>query len=740
MLQRLEQRLQEAILSLKAIHRTQDTTISSSTLCATCASLNIKQILRDGLPEEDKICLGLLPDIMNKGGHCGMCCLVSDLIRRRWRLHDFPNADLQNISCYLSSRQFPEDAPGPQARRPCYRLYIHPSRRLLDIQRRLVTTGAALYLDIQSLAEDSRELSRSRDLHGRGLKEEVDIGLIKKWIKRCETKHDCESVWWRPADERLPVFVRMIDVTKMALVPASPECRYIALSYVWGGPGDYYWTTTENIKTRVHPGGLDASILPATIRDAIALTHQIGEQYIWIDALCILQDSPTDKGAQICIMDLIYSRAAFTIFAASGQSVRDGLSGVSPTSRSVTQHIECVQGVHLAIPLPPLSEALTESNWSTRGWTFQEILLSRRRLIFTKHQMYFECAEDVWCEDVVAESKTLSSCHPLFISGTALSLPNYSEASYMTVRDYVATVARYSQRRLTVESDIVAAITALLNVLTRNCEPTGSDLKKAFPFGMWIRHLDTSLLWQPSLHEALVRRTVVDGNHLRWPSWAWTGWKGAVQYGNESQMLDGSDSDIHARPDESLVTAWHMVDDYRSIVRLDVETILASWTVPVNAEQINPQVYVRSKNYASDLELEFLPPPGTLIFRTRRAHFQVVKVDDGVVNTDSAAAHAIFHIVPVDPAPQNNAGRIILSTSTASPTTFEFIVLSRCDGIRGICDELIWGERYYGCLLHVMAVQGTLDDSRVRERVGVGVVVESAWVKSRVEECVVLLA
>ncbi|KAI6151050.1 heterokaryon incompatibility protein-domain-containing protein [Pisolithus tinctorius] len=715
----------------------------TSTLCTTCAALDIKQILRDGLSEGDKVSLGLLLDIMDKSDRCGLCSLVSDLIRRRWRLHNFPDADLQNIKLYLSSREFVEPVvPDPQGRKTCHRLYIHPSHRLPDIQRQLITTGAALHLDIQLLEEDYRKLSRSRDLHGRRLEENIDVGLIKKWIKNCETDHDCESVWWRPSDEGLPDFVRMIDVTKMALVPASPDCRYVALSYVWGGPGDYYWTTTENIKTRVHPAGLDAGILPATIRDAIHLTRQIGERYLWIDALCILQDSPSDKGAQICIMDLIYSRAAFTIFAASGMSVRDGLSGILPGSRSVTQHIECVQGFHLAIPLPSLSEALAESNWNTRGWTFQEILLSRRRLVFTKHQMYFECTKDVWCEDVVAESKALSSSRPLYISGTSISLPkpDYPGASYMTVTDYATAVAGYSQRRLTVESDIIAAITALLNVLTRNCEPAGSDPKKAFQFGMWIRYLDASLLWQPSLREVLVRRTVPDGNRPLWPSWAWAGWKGAVQYGNESQMLDGYDSDVHARPDESLVTAWYMVDEDRSIIQLDVEPILANWTAPVNAEPTNPQMYARSENYASDLELEFSPSPGTLIFRTRRAHFQVVKVDDGVVNTDASAPHAVFHIVPVDPARQSNAGRIILPASVASPATFEFVVLSRCDGIRGMWDELTWGERYYGCVLHVMAVQETPNDSRVRERVGIGVVVESAWMKSHAEECVVLLA
>ncbi|KIO04101.1 hypothetical protein M404DRAFT_15602 [Pisolithus tinctorius Marx 270] len=400
---------------------------SSSTLCATCAALDIKQILRDGLREEDKVCLGLLLDIMDKSDRCGLCSLVSDLIRRRWRLHDFPNADLRNVICHLSSPEFVK--AGPRGGKSYHRLYIHPSRRLPDIQRQLVAAEAALHLDIQLLEEDSRKMSRSRDFHGRRLKEEVDISLVKKWIKCCELEHDCESVWWRRSDDCLPDFVRMIDVTKMALVPASPDCRYVALSYVWGGPGDYYWTTTKNINSRGHPTGLDAGILPATIRDAIHLTRRIGERYLWIGALCILQDSPADKGTQICIMDLIYSRATITIFAASGNGVRDDLPGISSGSRTITQHIKCVQGLHLAIPLPPLSEALNESIWNTRGWTFQEILLSRRRLVFTRHQMYFEY--------VVGESKTLSST-PMF--RTAVHLPEYPQGNPMNVRNYTDAV------------------------------------------------------------------------------------------------------------------------------------------------------------------------------------------------------------------------------------------------------------------------------------------------------------
>ncbi|KAI6043014.1 hypothetical protein EDC04DRAFT_2961584 [Pisolithus marmoratus] len=93
--------------------------------------------------------------------------------------------------------------------------------------------------------------------------------------------------------------------------------------------------------------------------------------------------NPADK---ICVTDLIYSKAAFTIFAAGGQS-----------------------GLHLAIPLPSSSETLTESSRNT---------------------CYSECGRDVWSGDIVSEIRTLSSGPSLHIAGKVASLPNYPEGSY----------------------------------------------------------------------------------------------------------------------------------------------------------------------------------------------------------------------------------------------------------------------------------------------------------------------
>lgn len=144
------------------------------------------------------------------------------------------------------------------------------------------------------------------------------------------------------------------------------------------------------------------------------------ERYFWVDALCIVQDSPDDKATQIHLMERIYGCSALAVFAAGGTSPDAPLPGFRPDTRTVAQHIKTIQSLRLAVPLPTPRESLAHTHWDTRGWTYQELMLSRRRLFFTPDQIYFECACDVWAEDLVAESdgKALRrNYHPLTNAG-----------------------------------------------------------------------------------------------------------------------------------------------------------------------------------------------------------------------------------------------------------------------------------------------------------------------------------
>ena len=70
--------------------------------------------------------------------------------------------------------------------------------------------------------------------------------------------------------------------------------------------------------------GVATSTLPATIQDAIIVTRKLGLRYLWVDALCIFQDSTSDKDAEIAKMDQIYQNARLTISAASAEKCQDG--------------------------------------------------------------------------------------------------------------------------------------------------------------------------------------------------------------------------------------------------------------------------------------------------------------------------------------------------------------------------------------------------------------------------------
>jgi Heterokaryon incompatibility protein (HET) len=65
-------------------------------------------------------------------------------------------------------------------------------------------------------------------------------------------------------------------------------------------------------------------VFPKTLSDAIKVCREIGMRYIWIDALCIVQDDPKDKAREIGQMGRIYKDATLTIMAASAKTVHEG--------------------------------------------------------------------------------------------------------------------------------------------------------------------------------------------------------------------------------------------------------------------------------------------------------------------------------------------------------------------------------------------------------------------------------
>ena len=166
------------------------------------------------------------------------------------------------------------------------------------------------------------------------------------------------------ANDRNP-FARAIDATE--------KMRYVALSYCWGQTQNFI-TTIANLASMKEKIPLDK--LPQTIRDAIIITRALGIQYLWVDALCIIQDSKDDWEAESGRMMGVYGRAFLTISAALGPDVHYGLF------RKWNPHAAPSTTDWLPLQNDPLY---------SRAWALQERMLSIRLLIFGSDRLYWEC-------------------------------------------------------------------------------------------------------------------------------------------------------------------------------------------------------------------------------------------------------------------------------------------------------------------------------------------------------------
>ena len=164
--------------------------------------------------------------------------------------------------------------------------------------------------------------------------------LMKTWVSECEQNHvaTCCETWKssHPSDHR-PIL--LIDVLDRCIVQkAMADVRYFTLSYV-RGDSVIPATTKSNLAAWQVKLSLPAN-LPATIGDALTVVSRLGERYLWVDSLCILQDDLASLHSDIRRMDTMYSHAVATIVAPSGVNADSGLPGVQPGTRE-PQHIEC---------------------------------------------------------------------------------------------------------------------------------------------------------------------------------------------------------------------------------------------------------------------------------------------------------------------------------------------------------------------------------------------------------------
>lgn len=258
-----------------------------------------------------------------------------------------------------------------------------------------------------------------------------------------------------------------------------------------------------------------------------------------------MQDDDSTKHLQIAQMDLIYQRAVLTIGAISGHDAHSALPGATQLSRPRRPIIEHEDGLILAFEPPSLGSILQHYVYFKRAWTLQEILMSRRVLYFTPHQVYFECkaheASEVSPEGNPFRPNHPRPTNPIVHFQNAIAQKNNSFEWRVVQKSYFDLVTEYTSREISYHGDILNAFAGFQSIYEYHCGGT-------FHFGLPDFLFDLALLWIPKT--VLIRRDafIMDKrwSDLKFPSWSWTGWVGQV--GNSEELLPASSvqSDVKA--------------------------------------------------------------------------------------------------------------------------------------------------------------------------------------------------
>ncbi|KAI0165153.1 HET-domain-containing protein [Hypoxylon sp. FL1284] len=305
---------------------------------------------------------------------------------------------------------------------------------------------------------------------------------------------------------------------------------YAALSYCWGGP-QLLRLTKDNI-TRFQDDIVDSNALPQTLKDAVIVTRLLGLEYLWIDSLCIIQDSVQDKEREIGRMCATYQNATVTIAAATSSSVSEGF--LDRTAQFSTRYPSCTVDVSLgaenAIPhdnsssislVPPHIQDTENFPLNKRGWTYQEALLSPRLLVFGDLEPFIRCrTANAMSQSPSCIRYMSATIHPRRIISNKVRYGRDGDVESANDRSdeleflWRELVEEYTRRDLSFPQDRQHAITGIVDFLS----PTYRD---KCHFGIWKSCAVACLLWKVTPGRESYAITDL-------PTWSWMSVTGQI--------------------------------------------------------------------------------------------------------------------------------------------------------------------------------------------------------------------
>ena len=286
--------------------------------------------------------------------------------------------------------------------------------------------------------------------------------------------------------------------------------EYMTLSHCWGA-AQFIKLQSDNIEELGK--GIRLEKLPKTSQDAVAVAGWFNIRYLWIDSLCILQDSKEDWIKEFAKMRSVYSHSIMNISAtgAVDSSVGCLLDRNADNLRAFRARLPDAHIDYICFDENFWQANISDAPLSKRAWACQERLLSPRILHFGATQMSWECMELASCE-------TFPEGVPEF-AGHLLSVITKEEFSYNVLgfsnSMWNKLVKYYTRCTMTVPSDIFVAF-------ARVAEEIHSATVDEYFVGFWREDLEQQLLWKRE------RPATWKPTEYRAPSWSWFSAIGAV--------------------------------------------------------------------------------------------------------------------------------------------------------------------------------------------------------------------
>ncbi|KAF4469023.1 heterokaryon incompatibility [Fusarium albosuccineum] len=307
---------------------------------------------------------------------------------------------------------------------------------------------------------------------------------------------------------------------------------YVSLSHCWGN-AQILKLTTGNIASL--KGDIPFARLPQTFQDAIQTVRNLGINYIWIDSLCIIQNSDEDWQKEARTMLQVYKHALFNIAATRSSNSFGGLftnrnpkvlgSGVLDIDNGV------LKGRFDLIDEDYFGQEIDNAPLNRRSWVAQERILSPRIIHFASEQVIWDCSELTACESLPQGTKVWSQW-----GGTRRKFSCKQSSHFVTrprtldegLGQWARIVNTYSDCGLTVLGDKLIAIFGV-------AEHLRNELKVEYHAGLWREKMEIQLAWYVT--ELQVDRS--PRNDLA-PSWSWTSINGAVDL-QQVDLYEGYD-------------------------------------------------------------------------------------------------------------------------------------------------------------------------------------------------------